>query len=166
MARRVLVAIDGSDSARAAFVFITDWAREVDARAWFIQLTKESSRCRRTLSTDVHRRGRRLANSFTVSGATLSARNKQVASAITDAAHTYRADLIVLGFDPRRMANHGRTAGLLDLVSQATELPVLVAPHSYKPASAPRPSADVSYAVALGPVAAAPADTRLVELSV
>ena len=69
MFRRILVAIDGSDTARAAFVFVSDWARNFEARVWFIQLTDESSRRRCEIVTDVRRRGRQLANHFSVSGA-------------------------------------------------------------------------------------------------
>ena len=42
--RRILVAIDTSAAARAAFVFVGDLARQFDAQVWFIQLTDESSR--------------------------------------------------------------------------------------------------------------------------
>src|ERR1700753_3302476 len=39
--RKILVALDGSDAARAAFVFASDWARHFDSELWFIQLTQE-----------------------------------------------------------------------------------------------------------------------------
>ena len=35
--RRIL---DGSDAARAAFVFVSDWARQFDSQVWFVQLTR------------------------------------------------------------------------------------------------------------------------------
>jgi nucleotide-binding universal stress UspA family protein len=128
MFRRILVAVDGSEAARSAFVFVTDWARQFDAEVWFIVLTEESARPRCELVTDVGRRGRQLANSFIVSGATRGARNQQLVSAIADAAKTYRADLIVLGFDPRRVARHRFTRGVGEQLTAATDTPVLVAP--------------------------------------
>ena len=105
MFRRILVAMDGSDAARSAFVFVSDWARQFDSQVWFIQLTQESSRRRCEIVTDVGRRGRQLANHFTVSGATRSARNQRLVSGIAEAAETFRADLIVLGFEPGRIAH-------------------------------------------------------------
>ena len=62
MFQRILVALDGSDDARAAFVFATDWSRHFDSQLWFIQLTQESHRARREIVTDVNRRGRQRAN--------------------------------------------------------------------------------------------------------
>ena len=46
MFRRILAALDGSDDTRAAFVFVSDWARQFDSQVWFIQLTEESARRR------------------------------------------------------------------------------------------------------------------------
>ena len=68
MFRKILVALDGSDAARAAFVFAGDWARQFGSKMWFIQLTEESSGRRCEIVTDVSRRGRQMANQFTVSG--------------------------------------------------------------------------------------------------
>ena len=58
MFKRILVALDSSEAARAAFVFVSDWARQFDAQVWFIQLTDESSSRRCEIVTDVSRRGR------------------------------------------------------------------------------------------------------------
>jgi nucleotide-binding universal stress UspA family protein len=121
--KRIVVALDGSDAARAAFVFVTDWARHFDAQVWFIQLTDESTRRRREIVTDVNRRGRKLANQFTVSGATRSARNQQLVNGIAEAAQTFRADLIVVGFDRPRLAQ-----GVRERLTRATHVPVLFAP--------------------------------------
>ena len=133
MFRRILVAMDGSDAARSAFVFVTDWARQFDARTWFIQLAEESQTRRCTLRTDVAERGRQLANSFSVSGATRSARNMQLARAIADAAQVYRADLIVLGFDSGRIARRRLGRGVREQLTAATEIPVLMAPRLRAP---------------------------------
>ena len=135
MFRRILVAMDGSDAARSAFVFATDWARQFGARTWFIQLAEESQTRRCTLRTDVAARGRQLANSFSVSGATRNARNLQLVSAIAEAAQVYRADLIVLGFDPGRIARHRFGRGVREQLTTATEVPVLVAPRRLRPPS-------------------------------
>jgi nucleotide-binding universal stress UspA family protein len=160
MFRRILVAIDGSDAARAAFVFATDWARHFDGRVWFIQLAEESHSRRCTLRTDVARRGRQLANSFSVSGATRKARNLQVVSAIVGAAETYQADLIVLGFDRRRVARDRFNRGVREQLTAATDLPVLVAPPQCAPSRvAARAEAHSSARppIALGPASAVPA---------
>jgi nucleotide-binding universal stress UspA family protein len=128
MFRRILVAIDGSDAARSAFVFVTDLVRRFDGQVWFIELTDEPSRRRCEVVTDVGDRGRLLANSFTVSGATRGARNHLLVWAIADAAKAYRADVIVLGFDPRRVARRRFTKGVRELLTESTDVPVLVAP--------------------------------------
>ncbi len=126
--RRILVALDGSDDARAAFVFVSNVARHFDAQVWFIQLTDESSRRRCEIVTDVGQRGRRVANQFSVSGATRGARNQQLASGIAEAAQTYGADLIVLGLDRRRVTRHGFGSSVREQLTAATNVPVLMAP--------------------------------------
>ena len=70
---------------------------------WFIQLTEESSRRRCEIVKDVSRRGRQMANQFSVSGATRAQRNQQLVQGIAEAALTSGADLIVVGLDPRRL---------------------------------------------------------------
>src|SRR5580704_4423812 len=92
--KRILVAMDCSEAARAAFVFVSDWARQFDAQVWFIQLTDESTRRRCEIVTDVDQRGRQLANQFTVRGATRSARNQQLVKGIAEAAQTFQADIV------------------------------------------------------------------------
>ena len=177
MFRRILVAMDGSDAARSAFVFVTDWARQYDARTWFIQLAQESQTRRCTLRTDVAERGRQLALSFSVSGATRNARNLQVARAIADAARVYRADLIVLGFDSGRIARRRLGRGVREQLTAATEIPVLMAPRLRassrvaSEASSPRrpialgpaPDAPVAPVAPLAPVAVAVAPVALVK---
>jgi hypothetical protein len=41
-----LVALDGTDVVRAAFVLAGEWARQFGSQMWFIQLMEESSRRR------------------------------------------------------------------------------------------------------------------------
>jgi hypothetical protein len=126
--RRILVALDGSEDARAAFVFVSEWARNFDARVWFIQLTEESSRRRCELVTDVSRRGRHVANQFTVSGATRGARDQQLVSGIAEAAETFGADLIVVGIDRHRLARNRLSRSVREQLTAATDVPVLMAP--------------------------------------
>jgi nucleotide-binding universal stress UspA family protein len=158
MFRRILVAVDRSEAARSAFVFVTDWARQFDAEVWFIVLAEESARPHCQLVTDVGQRGRQRANSFVVRGATRSARNQQLVSAIADAAKTFRADLIVLGFDPRRVARHRFSRGVGEKLTAATDIPVLVAPRrcassrgAVRTADA-RPQFQFQQPIPLGPV--------------
>jgi nucleotide-binding universal stress UspA family protein len=126
--RKILVALDGSDAARAAFVFATDWARHFDSQLWFIQLNGESHRARRDIVTDVNRRGRQLANQFAVSGATQGQRNQQLVSGIVEAADTFAADLIIFGIDSRRRGRSRFAESLRAQLTAATDVPVLVAP--------------------------------------
>ncbi len=156
MFRRILVAIDGSEAARSAFVFVSDWARQFDAHVWFIQLTEESSRRRCEIATDVGRRGRQLANHFTVSGATKNVRNQQLVSGIAEAAETFRADLIVLGFDPGRIGRQRFAPSVREQLTEATEVPVLIAPRR-PPRSRHRADATARRAIEL-PAAPSSAD--------
>ena len=126
--RRILVALDGSEDARTAFVFVSDWARHFDAKVWFIQLADESSRRRGEIVTDVHRRGRQMANQFTISGATRGARNQQLVSGISEAAVTFGADLIVVGLDRHRLAHNVLSRSVREQLTAATNVPVLMAP--------------------------------------
>jgi hypothetical protein len=160
--RRILVVLDDSDAARSAFVFVTDWVRQLDAEVWFIVLTDESSRRKCEVVSDVRDCGRLPSNSFMVSGATRRARNFQLASGIADAARAYRADLIVLGLDPRRMTRQRFTKGVRELLTGATDLPVLMAPLKPRPTRVPdgRKARTPLAPIALGP-AKEPAATEL-----
>jgi nucleotide-binding universal stress UspA family protein len=152
--RRILVALDGSEDARAAFVFVSDWARHFDSQVWFIQLTEESSRRRCEIVTDVAQRGRRMANQFSVSGATRHSRNAQLVSGIAEAAETYKADLIVVGLDRRRLERHRFSPSVRAQLTAATSTPVLMAPRRM---AAPVPEAGSRTApIALGPALLAP----------
>jgi nucleotide-binding universal stress UspA family protein len=143
--KRILVAMDSSDAARAAFVFVSDWARQFDAQVWFIQITDESARRRCEIVTDVSRRGRQLANQFTVIGATRNGRNQQLVNGIAEAAQSFGADLVVVGIDRRRLVR-----GVRELLTQATSLPVLIPP---TPAARRTPATigPVLTAIPLGP---------------
>ena len=149
MFRRILVAIDGSDAARSAFVFVSDWARQFDAHVWFIQLVEENSRRRCELVTDVGRRGRQLANHFSVSGATRRARNEQLVQGIAEAAETFRADVIVLGFDRRRIGQSRFARSVREQLAAATPVPVMQAPRTTVTVDAGT-AAPARHAIALG----------------
>jgi hypothetical protein len=141
--------MDSSEAAQSAFVFVTDWARSFDAEVWFIQLAAESPQRHCGVATDVQHRGRRTANSFTVSGATRRARTRQLVHTVAEAAATYRADVLVLGFDSHRMTQGSLTRTLREQLYEETNIPVLVAPSRQGPRAvevlAPLP------AIALGP---------------
>jgi hypothetical protein len=153
--RKILVALDSSDAARAAFVFAGDWARQFGSQMWFIQLTDESSRRRCDIVTDVSRRGRQMANQFSVSGATRAQRNQQLVHGIAEAALTSASDLIIVGIDPRRLGRARFTHSVREQLTAATNVPVLIAPKRAVvriPATG-RPER----AIALGPVTSVPA---------
>lgn len=154
MFRRILVALDGSADARAAFAFVSDWARHFDSKVWFIQLADESSRRRSEIVTDVQRRGRQTANQFTVSGATRGVRNQRLVSGISEAAMTFGADLIVVGLDRHRLARTGLSRNVREQLTAATNVPVMMAPKRtvVRVPVAPRREK----AIPLGPVRALP----------
>jgi nucleotide-binding universal stress UspA family protein len=152
--RRILVALDGSEDARAAFAFVSEWARHFDAKVWFIQLADESSGRRSEIVTDVQRRGRQTANQFTVSGATRGARNQRLVSGISEAAATFGADLIVVGLDRHRLTRNGLGRNVREQLTAATNIPVMMAPKRTVvrvPAAVRREKA-----IALGPARALP----------
>lgn len=147
--RKILVALDGSEAARAAFVFANEWARHFDSELWFIQLTEESHGPRREIVTDVGRRGRQRANHFAVSGVTRAKRNQQLVSGIAEAASTFGADMIIVGLEGRRLGRARFAESVREQLTAATDIPVLVAPKhcvSRIPATAHHPGA-----IALGP---------------
>jgi nucleotide-binding universal stress UspA family protein len=148
--RKILVALDASDAARAAFVFANDWARHFDSELWFIQLTEESHGPRRDIVTDVSRRGRQRANHFAVSGVTRGQRNQQLVSGIAEAASTFGADMIIVGLEGRRLGRARFAETVRQQLTAATNVPVLVAP---KHCVARVPAAERhGSAIPLGPV--------------
>jgi nucleotide-binding universal stress UspA family protein len=152
--RRILVALDGSDAARAAFVFAGEWARQFDAQLWFIQLTDESHRRRREIVTDMSERGKQRANHFSVSGATRGLRNQQLLSGIAEAALTFGADMIIVGLDGRRLGRTRFSESVREQLTAATSVPVLMAPK--RCAAATTKGARQQRAIALGPAPAEP----------
>lgn len=154
MFRRILVAMDSSEAAQSAFVFVTEWARSFDAKVWFIQLAAESPQRHCSVATDVQHRGRRTANTFTVSGATRRARTRQLVHTVADAATTYRADVLVLGFDHHRMTQGSLSRSLREQLYEETSIPVLVAPPRKAPRAVEPPAPQPAIALGPGPSAA------------
>lgn len=154
MFRRILVALDDSEAARAAFVFAGDWARQFDSKLWFIQLTDEAHRRRREILTDVGERGRQRANHFSVGGATRGLRNQQLVNGIAEAAQTFGADMIIVGLDGRRLGRRRFSESVREQLTAATHVPVLIAP---KQCASPTSEGERHpNAIALGPAPSEP----------
>ena len=105
--RRMLVVIDGSVSAHAATDLAAQWVEQHGAEVRFVQLAEGPKQ-----------------------------RNRQLVQGIADSASAFGADVIVLGIERRRLVRHRLAASLRELVTRATELPVLVppAPSARRPA--------------------------------
>jgi len=99
--RRMLVAIDESPTAEAAVALVAEWVDGTGAAP---------------------------VQELEVGAPTLGARNRQLVHGIAEAAADFGADVIVLGFDRRRLAGHRLAPSLRELIMRATEVPVLVAP--------------------------------------
>jgi nucleotide-binding universal stress UspA family protein len=125
---RMLVAIDGSEAAQGAFDLARDWAGQHGSAVWFVQLTEERRQHRSTCESDVDPMTVAPANHVVVRGPTQGARNRQLVHGIAEAAAAFEADVIVLGFDQRRLAHHRVAPSLREQVTRAVDLPVLVAP--------------------------------------
>ncbi len=133
--RRLLVAIDGSAAAEGAFDLAHEWAGEQGAEVRFVQLTEERRQHRSECETDVDPMAVEPAHHVVVRGPTLGARNRMLVHDIAEAAAAFEADVIVLGFDQRRLAGHRLAPSLREQVTRAVDLPVLVVP-------APQPGAE------------------------
>ncbi len=151
MFRRILVAMDNSEAARSAFVFAAEWSRSFDTKVWFIQLARESQQRHCGVVTDVQHGGRRVANTFSVSGATQRVRNQQLVSAIAEAAATYRADALVVGFDQQRMTQGRFHRSLRDQLTEATNIPVIVPPRMVGHGAATPTPPPLAIALGAGP---------------
>jgi nucleotide-binding universal stress UspA family protein len=126
--RRMLVAIDDSQAARGAFDLAREWSAEQGADVWFVQLTEDRRRQRSACQSDVDPMIVQTANHVAVRGPTLGARSRKLVQGIAEAAAAFEADVIVLGFDERRLASHRWAPSLREQITGAIGLPVLVAP--------------------------------------
>lgn len=127
---RMLVAVDESQAAEGAFDMVAEWVGGHGTDARFIQVIEERHGRRSDLVTQADPTALWPAEHLVVSGPTLGARNRQLVHGIVDAARSFGADVIVLGFDRPRLAGHRLAPSLRDQIMRATELPVLVAPAS------------------------------------
>ena len=125
---RVLVVVDGSESARAAIAFAENWARESGARVRIVELAEQRTAIRSRLVTDLDHAPRRPVDHLAVSAPTLDARNRRLVTGIADAAQTFGADVIVLGLERRRMSRHRFARSFRAQLARATDLPVMIPP--------------------------------------
>jgi nucleotide-binding universal stress UspA family protein len=134
MFRRVLVALDGSPSGRAAVAFAGEIAHEFDATVWLLQVAehptgRNGSSARLVPQVDADERTVGLQRlGITVSGATRTVRDRHLVTAIAEEAARFEADVVVLGLDRRRLAHQHFSKALQEQVTRATSLPVLIAP--------------------------------------
>jgi nucleotide-binding universal stress UspA family protein len=125
--RRLLVAIDGSDAARSALDLAAEWAGQQGADVRILALAEPP---RHGTAVAAHHAGAaaRPAQRVEVHGSTRSARNRQLARAIAEAAAAFGADVILVGVDHRRLASHRMAPSLREQLTRVTALPVLIAP--------------------------------------
>jgi nucleotide-binding universal stress UspA family protein len=121
--RRLLVAIDGSDAARGALDLAAEWAGQQGAEVSVLALVEPPRH-----HTVVAGQGERAVERVEAHGSTRSARNRQLARAIAEAATAFGADVILVGVDHRRLASHRMAPSLREQLTRVTALPVLVAP--------------------------------------
>lgn len=126
--RRMLVAIDGSEAAQGAFELAYQWTADYGADVWFVQLTEERRQRRSECESNVDLMTVGTVNHVAVGGPTVGARNRQLVHGLAEAAAAFQADVIVLGFDGRRLADHRWAPSLREQITRAIDLPVLVAP--------------------------------------
>lgn len=113
MFSRYLVAIDGSDNGSAAIAFASDAARQFEGSLKVVQVMDGTSD---GASTD-----RAGASIHPLPG-------HRIAEEIAKEADRYEADVIVLGLDRGRLANHRFARGIRQQLNRASTLPVLIAP--------------------------------------
>lgn len=129
--RRMLVVIDESPSAEAAVGLVVEWVDGPGADVRFVQVAEERKRRRSSVEPGAGPLAVESAHHLVIGAPTLGGRNRQLVHGIAAAARDFGADVIVLGFDRRRLAGHRLAASLREQVMRATDVPVLVAasPH-------------------------------------
>jgi nucleotide-binding universal stress UspA family protein len=128
--RRMLVAIDESPAAVAAVGLVAAWVDGPGAEVRFIQVTETRSERGNGVESEsgAGQTPGEPAHRLVVGAPTLGARNRQLVHGIAEAAEGFGPDVIVLGFDRRRLAGHRLAPSLREQIMRATDLPVLVAP--------------------------------------
>jgi nucleotide-binding universal stress UspA family protein len=126
---RILVAVDESDRARLAISFATDLANQFGASLYVLRVAEEKARHQRRPGVDrmAPRRESR-GEVLRVPGVTRTARDHLLVSGIERAAAQFGADLIMLGFDHRRISHRHVTRSLRQQLTRASALPVMFVP--------------------------------------
>ena len=131
--RRMLVAIDESPTAVAAVGLVAEWVDGPGAEVRFVQVTETRSQRENGVESESESESGQTteepAHRLVVGAPTLGARNRQLVHGIAQAAEGFGADVIVLGFDRPRLADHRLAPSLREQIMRATDLPVLVAPN-------------------------------------
>jgi nucleotide-binding universal stress UspA family protein len=125
---RMLVAIDESPAAQAAVHLAAEWVGGPGADVRFLRVSEVRRQGGSGIDTDRGPSGAQRAPHLVVSAPTLGARNRQLVQGIAGSAADFDADVIVLGLDRPRLADHRLAPSLRDQLVRATDLPVLVAP--------------------------------------
>ena len=126
--RRMLVAIDESPTAEAAVALVAEWVDGTGADVRIVWVNEARKQRRNGGEPGTGATGAAPVQELEVGAPTLGARNRQLVHGIAEAAADFGADVIVLGFDRRRLAGHRLAPSLRELIMRATEVPVLVAP--------------------------------------
>ena len=123
--RRLLMVVDGSECAGAAIEFARGWVDGFGGEIRCVAIEEHGRSWARRLRMPAERGD---AVSLVAEGRRLAARNRSIVAGVTQAAVAFRADVIVLGCDHRRLARRRLCASLRDRLAAATDLPVVVAP--------------------------------------
>jgi nucleotide-binding universal stress UspA family protein len=127
--RRMLVAIDESPAAEAAVGLVAQWVDWPGADVRFVQVSEERRQRRSAVESGASPLAvEQQAHRLVVGASTLGARNRQLVHGIAEQAEDFGADVIVVGFDRRRLAGHRLAPSLREQVMRVTDVPVLVVP--------------------------------------
>jgi nucleotide-binding universal stress UspA family protein len=126
--RRMLVAIDESPTAEAAIDLVAEWVDGPGADVRIVGVTEARTQRRDRDGSGAEPKGVGTVHGLEVGAPTLGARNRQLVHGIAEAAADFGADVIVLGFDRRRLAGHRLAPSLREQIMRATDVPVLVGP--------------------------------------
>jgi len=128
--RRILVAVDASETGHIAAHFGTELADQFDAAVRIVPFSGDMDRRRGEREVVRHKPngGDLYGSGLTVNGVTRAARDHQLVSGIAKEAAGFGADLIVLGLDRRRTSRHHFSRSVREQLTRATMVPVMVSP--------------------------------------
>lgn len=126
--RRMLVVIDESPTAEAAVALVAEWVDGPGADVRIVGVTEDRKQRRNRGGSGTGPMATGSVQGIEVGAPTLGARNRQLVHGIAEAAADFGADVIVLGFDRRRLAGHRLAPSLREQVVRATDVPVMVTP--------------------------------------